>query len=760
MELPGSHRSSAIVLDDSDDSEEWNRIQSFDDFVDLDNEDSSESSGSSTFRRQLNMGSRTPIAQVVTMIKPEHLAASPTHKSIEDCIELQATAAAITARLGRDHLAKQQPNIEIKNITDPSLSATSATTLKQTPQSIPDADALRDVDHLLPQWDQKLKRKSDKQDLEAHQSHQRSTSTIKGQKLGFAALANGQYPQENSRTGFCDSSGDESPTIGSGTVTVIRRYECNKCGKAYEDRSSVRKHQKAHPSCDIKPSLTVPTASQLEDDRYPCNKCGKTYSRQDGVAKHQSRYPDCDIESTSIAALVSQSTKARHACNKCGKTYSRQDSVTQHQKKSPNCDSKEQNNPRMPSARTIPIKSDAARNILTASPAALPVLNPKRKRTIDQIPLGTLFRPDQVLSKSNESRYKQAQRAKRQRREEWQLHQSKDHQDEQPDTILFDDPIESTAVNGQVEDHDGQHTEVFGDDEAESSGDCKRRGDINDDSLVAQDFHASSKAVSLSDDAELSAPPLGALGHDNRIAGNTSDINIIALSSPYLGNSDESTSASLEITSTTPPQIGGELSKEQSRPQLPPILPPFGQQLRGEKRAESEESEAFGEVNLKEENQAQHSERIETANLQYINFESNTVKDGESIGPVPRPRAGGKGISAATLAAWEAGDLITEPHVTYDYYICRRTWAISPSEDDSLDATEQRFGPFYTMEEANVVASKKVYPAKTQANGEEAHRGWSYSYKQDETGLQTHSTEVSGVQIETVVYRGKPASLG
>lgn len=130
-----------------------------------------------------------------------------------------------------------------------------------------------------------------------------------------------------------------------------------------------------------------------------------------------------------------------------------------------------------------------------------------------------------------------------------------------------------------------------------------------------------------------------------------------------------------------------------------------------------------------------------------------------------RPKVAGKGISAATLAAWQAEEDQEElgsevPYVAYQYWVTRHQWTTNQPEEDAVDAIEQTLGPFHTMAEANVVASKEIYPSEVGENVEPNLTGWSYGYKQDADGLQTHSAEVAGVHIEAVVYRRRPTTFG
>ena len=132
--------------------------------------------------------------------------------------------------------------------------------------------------------------------------------------------------------------------------------------------------------------------------------------------------------------------------------------------------------------------------------------------------------------------------------------------------------------------------------------------------------------------------------------------------------------------------------------------------------------------------------------------------------PAGRPTTGRKSISDATLAKWgaeEDGDADDEedemseieletPDIAYRYYVKRY--------ESPVDQEEQRmgntFGPFYTMAEANVVAEQEIHRLDTDPQGNYP-RNWRHVCDQDEIGMRSYTVEVSGMHIETVVYRGK-----
>lgn len=143
-----------------------------------------------------------------------------------------------------------------------------------------------------------------------------------------------------------------------------------------------------------------------------------------------------------------------------------------------------------------------------------------------------------------------------------------------------------------------------------------------------------------------------------------------------------------------------------------------------------------------------------------------------------RPTTAGKGISETTLAAWRAAeaedishttpyhsideqeeDLIAVTESTYHYHVHRREWLTEDPEGEA-NAEEQLLGPFYTLQEANSVATKEIrHPIQLGTLHSIPSSAWDYSFRQDHDGLQTQVAEAIGVHIEAEVSRGKPLSL-
>ena len=134
--------------------------------------------------------------------------------------------------------------------------------------------------------------------------------------------------------------------------------------------------------------------------------------------------------------------------------------------------------------------------------------------------------------------------------------------------------------------------------------------------------------------------------------------------------------------------------------------------------------------------------------------------------PSPRPIISGKGISAATLAAWDnqAKEVEAEketPQLVYIYFFDLKAWV---GEDSTRNIYAKNFGPYHTSAEANMAASTEVkFPLEHfeelgdhNSELEEPKRGWSFEYKEDENGLQTHKMLAANIHAEAVVRREIP----
>lgn len=133
---------------------------------------------------------------------------------------------------------------------------------------------------------------------------------------------------------------------------------------------------------------------------------------------------------------------------------------------------------------------------------------------------------------------------------------------------------------------------------------------------------------------------------------------------------------------------------------------------------------------------------------------------------VEHRETGGKGLSAETLKRFreagnwdvdmvvdqradEAQDEETEvPNIAYQYFVRKREWL-----ETEEDAVESSMGPYYTLNEANAIAKAEVQSPQIDGFEGVQSKGWSYFYKQDEHGMQTHMATVLEVNIEVVVHR-------
>ena len=136
----------------------------------------------------------------------------------------------------------------------------------------------------------------------------------------------------------------------------------------------------------------------------------------------------------------------------------------------------------------------------------------------------------------------------------------------------------------------------------------------------------------------------------------------------------------------------------------------------------------------------------------------------QTVSKLPiHPTTGGKGISAATLAIWdakekEAEEALETPDVIYVYLVTICNWGNGLPEDR---ASTQNMGPYHTLAEANAVASNEVKyldhlekAFEPQPGGHRPKLGWSYNYTEDDHGMQTHTMIVRGFHTEAAVHRG------
>ncbi|KAL2047293.1 hypothetical protein N7G274_001313 [Stereocaulon virgatum] len=139
----------------------------------------------------------------------------------------------------------------------------------------------------------------------------------------------------------------------------------------------------------------------------------------------------------------------------------------------------------------------------------------------------------------------------------------------------------------------------------------------------------------------------------------------------------------------------------------------------------------------------------------------------EQAMPVPpaHPNTGKKSISEAILAKWAAEEVedadeeddgmseieLETPDIAYRYYVKRYEWPIHRLEEQHMGDT---FGPFYTMNEANILAEQEIHRLDSDPGGNYP-RNWRHICEQDEVGMRSYTVEMLGMHVKTVVYRDK-----
>lgn len=126
----------------------------------------------------------------------------------------------------------------------------------------------------------------------------------------------------------------------------------------------------------------------------------------------------------------------------------------------------------------------------------------------------------------------------------------------------------------------------------------------------------------------------------------------------------------------------------------------------------------------------------------------------------PHPETGGKGLSLEAMQSWKAAyptpsqseqEELETPKMLYEYHVSRRTQLACQEENQARTTT---FGPFYTTDEANVVAAAKArQPSEEYASSVFRPGAWSYRYDKDDAGLESHVASGKGGTIQTWVTR-------
>jgi hypothetical protein len=791
MEGKGGHCSNAIFLDDDDDGD---HTQGFIDLIDLEDDDVPQSSGNIPSQRAQTVVGRAPVAQMVAPvaqavapIKSEPLTTTTTQRKPGQAkLESQAKAGAIAASIRKNLGELLRQRAEKTFIATP----ITPTTNRLTPQP-PHQEQNSPIQQVHKAKPNLMSRTFTK-DTVLSQREPQPKPGMMGQKLGFAALTDENWRREDLRPKLVSDSGEESSKTAIDTTHTAKPYACEKYKERYTERGGVTKHKKQHPNRDAEPLLIATTTERSsQTGLYSCEKCGKGYTRPDGVVRHNKRFPKCDVKPpTSTATTDSLPLAEQHACEKCGRIYRFRSGVNHHQRDHPDCELE----PPSMSATTETLseteryacekcgRSYTKRKTLNrhkrdhpecdleppkvanetevkATPkkappkekfdslAALPVFSPKRKRPIDLIPADMLFRPDQIVSKQT---YDQAKRQRLEKKREKHEQALTDNKIEELETIIFDNFGGIGAAVDHFHGDEEQKTEAFGDDEADFMDHFQPNAAIDDEITPSEEHKMADNSPNLSNDIDHNTPLLSVMDQEPVTVGASPITKSVAVEVYNPKAAENVTFKSKEAASTTLYEPREMTLTKLSRAE--DLAPP----CKNEQQSGQKASIQSGEPAASTFSHGQHPRAVVARNGQDPEIASGEIDKLNSNRAAPRQKAGGKGISAATLAAWEAEEQEEIPNLTYHYYVCRRERATGHSDEDPIDATEQTLGPFHTMAEANAVASKEIHPSGDQVNGELAANGWSYSYQQDGDGLQTHTAKVSGVYVETVVYRGKP----
>ena len=140
-----------------------------------------------------------------------------------------------------------------------------------------------------------------------------------------------------------------------------------------------------------------------------------------------------------------------------------------------------------------------------------------------------------------------------------------------------------------------------------------------------------------------------------------------------------------------------------------------------------------------------------------------------------RPTTGGKHITEADLATHlantrEQSESKTEvPDTAYQYWVNIMNWGMGLAEEK---AAQKIFGPYFSLEEANLVAAHEVQLPITsyksavniELEGSEENKiqnpGWSYGYEEDKDDMQTHTMIIKGMHAKAIVQRGTTPRVG
>ena len=492
-----------------------------------------------------------------------------------------------------------------------------------------------------------------------------------------------------------------------GSTSESKAFQCPICNSKFADRHNVKRHFDScvarngnpegllwddHPSCHLerKPTLV-----------HRCPICNRTCTRPNQVKAHFSSCVEKHGNPNGVAWDSCLSVPPRESeerqlprCPVCHATFNCHNTVKKHlrnvhglseaqisalaeddpeQMLSPG--RRDRNNASAQSPHQRSHKSNKK------SSTDLAVLKPNRKRTLNDISIGTLYEPKQVVSRKELERYAEAKRQKLEKR--WHSEAQK-KEEEACNKDEKSGPADTTSDEGTA-DHVPAVPNVQ-----------------KTDSRATDTHHAGTSLRRIRD--------------SSRIVNQQSKLQCHAVSSKQTPNPPPKAPSNEPDPSATPQRSlsseGSQLSwkvSRQNRRSFVPDAPP--------------------------------AEIPKT--------------------PSDRPTTGSKGISAATLAAWEAqeqeaeGEELETPETLYIYLVLLRNWHASEEE-----AFSKTMGPYYTVEEANAVAGEEVKyplerPESIDAYNPRAKHGWSYTFSEDENKMQKHGILLAGGwQMEAVVQRG------
>ena len=144
----------------------------------------------------------------------------------------------------------------------------------------------------------------------------------------------------------------------------------------------------------------------------------------------------------------------------------------------------------------------------------------------------------------------------------------------------------------------------------------------------------------------------------------------------------------------------------------------------------------------------------------------------ESPAAVEHKNTGGKGISDATIASWlaaqsENADIEAEDNYSaeteietsdsaWNYHVVRQE--IRTADLGLEEPIERNYGPYWTLEEANTKAGEEVQIWDLSPPPIPHPKGWNLQFRKDENGMDSHTVEVQGMTITTIVTRSKSFS--